>query len=71
MDNLIYLNNITKLDIPADRVIESAVNQLESVVIVGYDKDGEEYFASSIASGPEVLWLLERAKHRLLTIVEG
>lgn len=61
---------ITRLDIPIDRVLESAVGQLEHVVIIGYDKDGEEYFASDYADGGDVLWLLERCKKRLLEVPE-
>lgn len=34
---------------------------------IGYDADGAEYFASSIADGADVLWLLERLKQQLLT----
>jgi hypothetical protein len=68
MGEVVNLNNVTRLDIPADRVLGSAVGKLEGVVILGYDKDGEEYFASSYADGADVLWLLERAKLDILTI---
>lgn len=72
MGEVIILNNVTSLDIPADRVLDKAFEQmdLKQVVILGYDKDGEEYFASSIANGTEVLWLLERLKKKLLDIVD-
>lgn len=57
----------TRLDIPAERVLNGAAEaKLERVVVLGYDADGEEYFASSIADGGSVLWLLERLKLRLL-----
>ena len=65
-----YLEMVTKLDIPVDRVLEKAVGQLDSVVILGYDKEGDEYFASSNADGGDVMWLIERAKKRLLDIVD-
>lgn len=62
---------ITKLDIPAERILDRAVKaDLTDVVVIGYTKEGERYFASSYASGPEVLWLLENAKHDLITVVE-
>lgn len=64
------MNIITPLDIPADRVIKNAFGKLQDVVVMGYDKDGVEYFASSSGSGPDVLWMLERAKHRLLQMVQ-
>lgn len=68
---IIRFNGITKLNISAERVLEAAAEAgLTGVVLVGYDEDGDEYFASSYADGGEVLWLLERAKHKLLTIVD-
>lgn len=70
MDNVVYLDTITRLDIPADRVIEQAMGKLESVVIIGYTKDGEEYFAASEADGAQVLWKLERAKLMLLQVCD-
>lgn len=68
-DNIIPLNNITKLDLPPDRVLQSAVGQMDAVVLIGWDKDGELYFASSIADGGEVNWLLDKAKMALLNVV--
>lgn len=66
-DNLVYLDVVTRIDIPSERVLKSALEAgVESVVLAGYDKDGDEYFVSSIASGPKVLWLIERMKKRLL-----
>ena len=68
-DNVVYAPFVTRLDIPAERVIEKAgLAGLTNVVIMGYDADGDEYFASSYASGPDVLWLLERLKLQLLTM---
>lgn len=67
MGDVIKLQMITKLDIPPDSVLTSALGQLESVVIMGYTKDSMEYFASSFADGGEVLWLAERLKHILIT----
>ena len=70
-DNVVELNNITKLKIPAKRVLKAAKKAgLTDVVIIGYDADGNEYFASSEPSGPEVMWLLERAKFKLMAIVD-
>jgi hypothetical protein len=66
MGKVVPLNCITKLDLPVDRVLEGAKEKLEHVVIIGYDKDGEEYFASTFADGGDVLWLLERMKKKLL-----
>jgi len=58
----------TKHDLPPERIIEAAQSAgLRCVVVLGYDADGAEYFASSIADGADVLWLLERLKLQLLT----
>jgi hypothetical protein len=67
-DNVIPLNNITKLDLQPDRVLEAAKGSLDGLIIIGYDINGEEYFASTYADGGEVLWLLERCKKNLLEI---
>ena len=68
-DNIVELGAFTKLDIPPDRVLSSAVDKLQDVVIVGWEKETSLlYFASSTANGPEILWLLEKAKERLLSL---
>jgi len=67
---IIPFNGITRLDIDPDMVLENTKGALEGVIIIGYDKDGQEYFASSYADGGDVLWLLERMKMRLLNIEE-
>ena len=70
-DNVVKFNGITKLDMPAKVILREAQKHgLESVVLMGYDADGEEYFASSIADGGEVLWLSERLKKRILEYPE-
>ncbi len=68
-DNVVVLPVITSLDIPPERVLNGALNaDLDRVVVMGYDKEGNEYFASSIADGADVVWLAERMKLKLLTI---
>lgn len=67
--DVVTFPGITKLDLPPERLLTQALEaQPDSVVIVGYGKDGEFYFASSKADGAEVLWLLELAKKRLLEV---
>ena len=68
MGKVIPIGCITKLDLPVDRVLDSAKNNLDSVVIAGYDKEGELYFASTMADGGEVLWLIEQLKIQLLNV---
>ena len=68
MGKIIPLGGITKLDLPIGRVLESAKERLEGVVLMGYDNEGELYFASTYADGGEVLWLMENCKKQLLEI---
>lgn len=52
------LDIVTRLDIPAERVLENAkAAGLTAVVIVGYHQDGSTYFASSVADGADALWM--------------
>jgi len=68
-DNVIPLGNITRLDTPVERVLDLAKDELQNgCVILGWDEDNELFFASSIADGGEVLWLLEQAKQALLDV---
>lgn len=65
-DNVVVLPVLTTLDIPAERVLQGAILAgLESVVVVGVDKDGNEYAASSHGAA-EAVWMMERAKLNLL-----
>lgn len=65
---VIPFTGITRLDIDPDRVMENNKGALAGVVIMGFDHDGKEVFASSYADGGTVLWLLERCKLRLLAV---
>ena len=69
MGTVIPLGNITRLDLPTDRVMDAAKEHCtDGVVVLGFDDDGDFYFASSIADGGSVLWLMELAKKQLLEI---
>lgn len=70
MTNVVRFTGITNLDMPADHVLESALGKLDGVVVLGYDKAGQEYFAASYADGGDMLWLLERAKKALLEVAD-
>lgn len=65
---VIPLGCVTKLDLPVDRVLEEAKGLLDYVVLMGFDKDGELYFASTTPDGGEVLWLLEKCKIALMKV---
>lgn len=69
MGEVVELDVVTTLDLPAERVLRRAQEaDLDGVVVLGWTKDGLPYFASSYADGPEVLWLLELNNIRLLTV---
>lgn len=66
MSNVVYLQTVTRLDLPPDRILEGAMGKLDGVIVLGYTKDEHEYFALSYADGGEALWLVERFKKALL-----
>lgn len=73
MGDVVYDTGIiTKLDLPVDRTLQFALDKvkLESVVILGWQEDGEPYFASSLADAAEVVFLLELYKFQLLKMVD-
>lgn len=71
-DNVVVLDCVTRLDLPPERVLARALEvDLESVVIVGQTKDGEEYFASSLADGGTVIYHLQRGIWALNKMIDG
>lgn len=67
MGDVVPLDVVTRLDMPAERVLSGALEaDLESAVVIGWTNDGSWYFASSLAAGPETLWLLALAQKNLL-----
>ena len=71
MGKVIDIGCMTRLDLPPDKILEWSKGKLEGVVVMGWDKDGNQYFASSYAAGPEVLWLLESCKQSLINVKTG
>lgn len=70
MAEVLNWRGITRLDLDPDKVLKRAIGEVTEVVILGYDQEGEFYFASSIADGGSVLWHLEKAKMHLLKVGE-
>ena len=68
MDNVIPIGGVTKLDLPVDLVLEQAKENMQDVVLMGWDNDGQIYFSSTFSDGGAVLWLLEKCKQALLDI---
>ena len=58
-DNVVRLPVITKLDHDPDMVLREAIGQFESVIILGYDKDGEERCCASISYQKKLLEIPE------------
>lgn len=65
MAKIIDMGLVTKLDSDIDRVLEGAKGKLEGCVLIGFDKEGELYCASSYADGGTLLWLLEACKRKM------
>jgi hypothetical protein len=70
MTDVIDIGCITTLDIPPNKVLTKAVGKLETVLIIGIDTEGNEYFASSVSDGGTCVWMIERAKHKLMMITD-
>lgn len=68
--NVKTLDVITNQPLPPDRLLLAAVGKMQYVVIIGLDKDGDEYFAASEADGGDAVWHLERAKLKLLRLAD-
>jgi len=65
--NVVELPVATRIDREASYALRKGREaKLEHAVVVGWKKNGEFFFASSMASGAEVLLLLEVAKKQLL-----
>lgn len=62
MGDVVQLNVRTTLDLSPDRVLEAAMGKLSLVMVIGFDKDGEEWVTSSMGSVGDILFLLRRAE---------
>lgn len=65
MSNIIKFCQFTTQPIDPDKVLESAVGVLDSVIVIGENKDGY-YFAASTSNKAELLLLVEEFKLRLM-----
>ncbi len=64
--NLIEGHFYTKEGVPPPDVRKYAEESCEKLICIGIDKDGNPYFASSFGDGKEMLWLIEKFKHKLM-----
>lgn len=71
MAEVLIWDGVTKHTLPAERILSSAIDaDMDVAIVIGTDKDGEFYFASTHADGGEVLWWIEKAKQKLLNMGE-
>jgi hypothetical protein len=69
-DNVVMFDGITRLDLPPDRVLESALGCFASVLVIGVDHAGRLQIASSTDSCARLLLLAELAKQEILRLAE-
>ncbi len=66
-DNVVEFGRPTYAELDPQLVLEAAAKaKLDTVVVMGYDADGNAYFASSTPEGPQILWLLECLKQQMM-----
>ena len=70
INNVFKLQAISNLDEEADEVLKQSIGKLSKMVIVGYDLYGNDFYHSTANGATEAIYLLERAKHRLLKQVD-
>ena len=59
--------NLSKTAANPDTVLEKAIGQLESVLVIGYDKNGHiDVRASMNLQHKDILWLIELFKTKML-----
>jgi len=66
-NNIIGFPGATTLDIDPDNVLSANIGQYKAVVLIGYNHDDEECFASSVGDLAECLWLAEKFKQFILS----
>lgn len=70
-DKVVEINCCTSLDVPVEKILKMAYEKgLSECVVIGYDQEGEFYFRGSMADGGAVLWLMEKAKAKLMAIAK-
>jgi len=65
MGNVVKLGCLTRLPISPDYVLTGAAGNLEYVLVLGFDKGGEMYTASSDGDMAKALWITSKFAHKL------
>jgi hypothetical protein len=66
MGEVVNLSIDTLNHVPVNKVVGGAEEHLKEAIVIGWDNDGQLYFAASVVSKYEILWLIEQAKAMLL-----
>lgn len=61
---------VTMLPSEPDSILEAAVGNVESVTIMGFNKDGSEYFSSSDPDAAFSIYMAQRLIHKLNKIID-
>lgn len=66
-DNIISFPRLNSEDIPVDRLLEQALSEdLQSVLLIGKDKNGDYFLSSSDVDIKNMLWLIEVLKREIM-----
>lgn len=60
------IKKFTGNKIHPDDVLDGAINKMDSVMVIGYDHDGDLYVASSSSNPKDMIWVLEDTKQAIL-----
>ena len=71
MSEVIEFDGETRLPMDPDRILEAAKGELDSALVLGFDKEGGFYLASSDPDARQMIWALETAKAMLMVQVVG
>ncbi len=55
MGDVIKFNGFSTVDLPANDVLNGAVDKIKTAVVIGFDENEELYIASSMSDMPELL----------------
>ena len=67
MGEVVILDCETRLDIPADRVLDAAKeDNLSVAMVIGHDPDGGLVLRTTTTKAKELVWLMELAKKLIL-----
>lgn len=60
----------TTRTISPDEILQAAVGQLSRVTLIGVDKEGYLYVASSISDAPVIMFDIEKSKRLLFDLLD-